>query len=275
MIELPEAITLSKQLNETIAGKTISKVVAAHTKHKLTWYYGDPEKYHEHLQNRTIDKASAFGGFVEISAGTMELLFNDGVNLRFFNDSSNMPDKHQLLMEFTDGSILCAFVQMYGGLGCFAEHTLDNKYYRVAKEKPSPVSKEFSETYFNTLLSSPDVQNLSMKAFLATEQRIPGLGNGVLQDILYNAKIHPKQKVHALSEQQTSHLYTSIKKTLQDMVDNNGRDTEKDLFSEKGRYRTRVSKNTVGKPCEICGSRIEKSTYLGGSIYYCSGCQTL
>ena len=107
------------------------------------------------------------------------------------------------------------------------------------------------------------------------EIRVAVLENGVLQDILYNAKIHPKQKVHAISEQQTSILYTSIKKTLQEMIDNNGRDTEKDLFSEKGRYRTRVSKNTVGKPCEVCGSRIEKSTYLGGSIYYCSGCQTL
>ena len=43
MLELPNVITLSKQLNDTINEKIISNVVAAHTKHKLTWYYVDPE----------------------------------------------------------------------------------------------------------------------------------------------------------------------------------------------------------------------------------------
>lgn|GEM_PF-2077218 len=37
------------------------------------------------------------------------------------------------------------------------------------------------------------------KAFLATEQRIPGLGNGVLQDILWTARIHPKLHKCALA----------------------------------------------------------------------------
>ena len=72
MIELPEAITLSKQLNDTINGKIISNVTAAHTKQKLTWYYGNPEEYQNLLQNKKIDNTNAFGGFVEISAQNMK-----------------------------------------------------------------------------------------------------------------------------------------------------------------------------------------------------------
>jgi hypothetical protein len=34
-----------------------------------------------------------------------------------------------------------------------------------------------------------EVKKLSLKALLATEQRIPGLGNGVLQDILFKARM--------------------------------------------------------------------------------------
>ena len=49
----------------------------------------------------------------------MKILFRDGVNLRFFEDRSKIPDKHQLLLEFKDKEILIAFVQMYGGVGCF------------------------------------------------------------------------------------------------------------------------------------------------------------
>jgi formamidopyrimidine-DNA glycosylase len=105
-----------------------------------------------------------------------------------------IPDKHQLLLEFGDKSMLIASIQMYGGVGCFLQNELDNTYYSVAKEKPSPLLKKFDEKYFTKLINDDHVQNLSVKAFLATEQRIPGLGNGVLQDILFNAKVHPKQK---------------------------------------------------------------------------------
>jgi formamidopyrimidine-DNA glycosylase len=275
MIELPEAITLSKQLNDTIKGKVISNVVTAHTKQKLTWYYGNPENYQNLLQNKKIDNATAFGGFVEISAQNMKILFRDGVNLRFFEDTSKIPDKHQLLLEFVDTSMLVAFVQMYGGVGCFIQNELDNTYYTIAKEKPSPLSEEFDEDYFTTLISGDKVQNLSLKAFLATEQRIPGVGNGVLQDILFNAKLHPKQKISTHSEKQTRELCKSIKTTLNEMVNNNGRNTERDLFGNYGEYRTKMCKNTVGKQCDVCGSTIIKNNYMGGSIYFCPGCQTI
>ncbi|KYK25238.1 formamidopyrimidine-DNA glycosylase [Thermoplasmatales archaeon SM1-50] len=275
MIELTEAITLSKQLNDTINGKIISKIIAAHTKQKLTWYYGNPQNYQRLLHKKKIDYTTSFGGFVEISAQTMKILFRDGVNLRFFENQSKIPEKHQLLLEFIDHSMLVASVQMYGGVGCFIRNELDNTYYTVAKEKPSPLSKEFDKEYFTRLIRGGHVQNLSIKAFLATEQRIPGLGNGVLQDILFNAKLHPKQKITHISEKQTQHLFESIKATLTEMVNKNGRDTERDLFGRPGEYRTKMCKNTVGKRCEICGSTIMKSNYMGGSIYFCPGCQTI
>ncbi|HBT18319.1 MAG TPA: endonuclease VIII, partial [Firmicutes bacterium] len=40
-----------------------------------------------------------------------------------------------------------------------------------------------------------------------------------------------------------------------------------------GGYQTKLSKKTVNKPCPVCGSIIKKETYMGGSIYYCEGCQ--
>jgi len=273
MIELPEAITLSNQLNDNVVGKTISKVIAKHSEHKFTWYYGTPENYEEQLVDKKIENAIGFGSFVELSAGKMRILYNEGVNLRLIDDKQKLPMKHQLLIEFTDNTFLCASVQMYGGVGCFLVNELNNDYYKLAKTKPSPLSKEFNIEYFNSLISDNEVQKLSTKAFLATEQRILGLGNGVLQDILYNAKIHPKQKVISLSKKQQLNLYDSIKHTLKEMVNKNGRDTEKDLFSEKGGYVTKMSKNTVGKKCEICGSTISKASYLGGSVYFCNGCQ--
>jgi formamidopyrimidine-DNA glycosylase len=275
MIEIPEAISLSRQLNDIIKGKTISKVIGGHIKHNFTWFYGDVDKYQEMMVNKKIDNAKGFGGFVEITAGSYKILFSEGVNLRFLEGNSEIPNKHQLLIEFTDGSYLCASVQMYGGVGCFKKDTLENEYYLVARQKPSPLSDDFNKIYFDRLISSENVQNLSVKAFLATEQRIPGLGNGVLQDILFNARLHHKQKINTLSEEQKTDIFNSIKKTLKEMTDKNGRDTEKDLFSNAGGYATKVSRNTVGENCKVCKSKIEKASYMGGSIYFCSGCQKI
>lgn len=57
----------------------------------------------------------------------------------------------------------------------------------IARSKPDPLSDDFSEEYFHRLYGEQDGK-LSVKAFLATKQRIPGLGNGVLQDILFHAR---------------------------------------------------------------------------------------
>jgi len=71
--------------------------------------------------------------------------------------------------------------------------------YDIAKARPSPLTDAFDRAYFAALFAV-DTPKLSAKAFLATEQRIPGLGNGVLQDILWTARIHPKRKMGELSE---------------------------------------------------------------------------
>ena len=275
MIELPEASTLAKQINATISGKKVMNVYAAQSPHKFAWYYGDPQNYHHLLQGKVIGRAAGFGGMVEIEAEDAILLFGDGTNLRFYAENEKRPLKHQLLIEFEDFSAMSASIQMYGGIWCFPAGEFDNKYYLIAKERSSPLSEQFNESFFDAIVSEPDNEGLSSKALLATEQRIPGLGNGVLQDILYNAGIHPKKKVKTFTDQEKSILFHAVKSTLAEMTFLGGRDTERDLFGCFGGYKTKVSKNTVDKPCPKCNTVIRKEAYLGGSVYFCPTCQSL
>jgi formamidopyrimidine-DNA glycosylase len=211
---------------------------------------------------------------IEITAGDRRIVFGDGANLRNYDDLKKTPLKHQLLLEFDDRSALVCTVQMYGSVLAFMEGMCDKKYYLVAKEKPQPLEDAFDRAYFDTLRIEVSGK-LSAKAFLATEQRIPGLGNGVLQDILFHAGIHPKRKMRTMTEEEFERLFRAIKDTLAEMTRMGGRDTEKDLFGIPGGYRTLLSKNTVGKPCSICGSDIQKAAYMGGSVYWCPACQPL
>jgi formamidopyrimidine-DNA glycosylase len=275
MIEIPEAENLSRQLTETVGDKRIVKVVAGLSPHKFAWYHGDPKEYDALLHGKTVEKAVAYGGMVEIKIDEAIALFSDGVVLRFHTRDEQRPKKHQLLIEFEDATAISASVQMYGGLWCFKEGEFHNPYYDAATSKPSPLSDDFDTAYFNCLITSSEVQKLSTKAFLATEQRIPGLGNGVLQDILYKAGIHPKRRVVTFTDNERKTLFQSVKYTLKEMTEKGGRDTTRDLFGRPGGYRTILSQTTVDKPCPACGSTIVKQPYMGGNIYFCNGCQRI
>ncbi|TCL76947.1 formamidopyrimidine-DNA glycosylase [Hydrogenispora ethanolica] len=275
MIELPEAVTLARQIAATIGGRRIRKVTAAHSPHKFAWFYGDPQAYHDRLAGRTIERATAYGGMVAIGAGDAVILLGDGVGLRYHPAGAALPEKHQLLLELDDGAAVSATVQMYGGLWSFREGEFENPYYRIAQEKPFPLSEAFDAAHWQRLLEGADLRKLSAKAFLATEQRIPGLGNGVLQEILWEAAVHPKRKLAALSGAERAELFRAVRTVLARMAEAGGRDTEKDFFGKPGGYATVMSKHRVGRPCPRCGGMIKKETYLGGSVYYCEGCQAV
>jgi len=155
--------------------------------------------------------------------------------LRYHPAGDKAPAKHQILIEFDDSSMFSVSVQMYGGLWVFPAGQFDNPH-------------------FESLLEGEKRQSLSAKAFLATEQRIPGLGNGVLQDILWTAMIHPKRKMATLYDEELHVLFGSVKSVLKQMAAEGGRDTERDLYGCPGGYKTILSRNTVGKPCPSCGS---------------------
>ena len=139
---------------------------------------------------------------------------------------------------------------------------------------PDLLTNAFDEAYFDTLWNEAK-PSLSAKAFLATEQRIPGLGNGVVQDILFNSGIHPKRKLETMNDENRKRMFNSVKSTLKEMVDCGGRDTEKDLFNQKGGYMTILSKNTLMHPCRKCGGGLIRQAFLGGNIYFCPVCQPL
>ncbi|HBE80657.1 MAG TPA: endonuclease VIII [Firmicutes bacterium] len=277
MLELPEANVIAQQVNKSLQGKRISNVNANCSPHKFAWFYGEPRNYYQLLAEKVIEKAIPCGGMIEISAGDARILLGDGVGLRYYGAGEELPVKHQLQIEFDDLSSLVGSVQMYGGLWAFPEGQFDNPYYQAGKQKISPLSEQFDFDYFGSLLEDgkPKLKSLSAKAFLATEQRIPGLGNGVLQDILWAARIHPKRKMATLSEEELHHMFKALKTVLAEMTANGGRDTERDLYGCPGGYKTIASKNTVDKPCPTCGTLIKKEAFLGGSIYYCGGCQRL
>ena len=270
MIEYPEALVLSHQLKQRYLNQTILDVEVNAFPHKMAWFNAEPKDYKDILLVREFRECIAYGSFVELRGVDCHLVFHEGIQLR---DVKEVPSdvKHQLKLVFKD-HILLASIKMYGGIYCF-KNTFDNVYRNRALSVPGLFDDGFDQAYWRTLIEQSS-KKLSLKAFLATEQRIPGLGNGLVQDILFKAKLHPKRKLETLSELELEALFIVLREQTQTIVDLGGRDTEV-LLNGLGGYPSIMSNKAFDQSCPVCGSDKVKENYLGGSIYFCPYCQRL
>lgn len=272
MLELPETTVLAVQLNDMVVGRTIDEVLPPTKPHKFCFFTPEPDLFQQDLLDARITGAEGFGIYAELTFDNgKKLCISDGVNLRILKEGKE-PSNYQLLIKLSNKHSLVFTVAMYGSI-TLHDDTFDNKYYLASRNAITPFSKSFHDEFCRRLRESKPA--LSAKAFSATEQRFPGIGNGVLQDILYEAGIHPKRKVSSPSDEDADRLEQSVVSTLREMIRPGGRDTEKDLSDQSGGYVTAMSNNTVGTACTRCGSVIVKESYMGGSVYYCPGCQKI
>ncbi len=272
MIELPEVYVLAEDMNRELKGKKIKLAQADHSPHAFALYTGNPAEYNGKLAGKTITGADIYSGSVRLRAEDMLLILTTPV--RFHKKSEKLSEKYQLYIGFEDDTSITCTVQMWGSMFCFREGDTDGvPRQHIINDIPSPLEEGFHEAFYKAMLQKEKLTSLSAKAFLTTDQRIPGLGNGVAQDILFTAKIHPKRKMSALSDTELKALFEAAKGVLADMRQRGGRDTEYDFYGNRGGYKTILSKNTVNKPCPICNTLIKKESFLGGSIYFCENCQ--
>lgn len=279
MIELPETYVLSDQIKHTLVGKVIINAAADTYPHAFAMYTGEPATYNERLAGKKITDSNP--GTVHTCGGHIEILCEDillviTTPVRYHAPGEKLPKSHQLLLTFQDDSHMSCTVQMWGALFCYPADIDGLPYEKgyVCNRTPTPFEDDFDEIYFDKLWHSVK-STMSVKAFLTTQQRIPGFGNGVLQDVLWNAGIHPKRKLETISTKERFKLYQSIKSTLLLMKEQGGRDTEKDLFGYKGGYQTILSSRAINKPCPVCDGKLIRKSYLGGNIYYCESCQPM
>ncbi len=278
MIELPEARVIADQIAESLTGRVLKTVRPPSFHHKLTWFTGDPADYPARLEGRAVVAANAHGGIVETELeGGLFLWLCDGAIPRLHPPGSPRPDKYQLRLETDEGSAVSVTVAMYGGIQLGTADDRAGMYLHASFTAPSPLGDGFTADYYDSLFVSSEekIPALSAKAFLATKQRIPGLGNGVLQDLLWQARIHPKRKVGSLSADDRVRLFEQVRGTTRRMAEQGGRDTETDLYGARGGYGTIMSRLNTAMVCPACGGGIRRETYLGGNITYCPTCQPI
>jgi formamidopyrimidine-DNA glycosylase len=276
MIELPEAMAIAEQLSREVQGKRIAAAEFGRTPHKWAFSNRPPDQYAALLSGKKMGKAYARGSAIVAPAepGYALVLGGGGERILLHADASTLPKKHQLLLSFSDGAYLSVAVQGWGSV-LLLDATEVPTHAWCGGGSVSPVSDDFTWDYFQRLFGKIESEAHSVKYFAISKPGILGVGNGYLQDILYRAKLHPRRRAASLSRRERRSLYSATRKVLKQAVKLRGRDTERDLHDQPGKYHRLLDSTQVGQPCGECGAAIEKISFLGGACYFCPKCQPL
>jgi formamidopyrimidine-DNA glycosylase len=275
MFELPECLTLARQMNDTLRGKVIKHGELGNSPHKFVWYNRTHEEFGQLSKGLTVGVAVVRGRwiFVPLEPGYVLVLGEFGGKVLHHLPGSKLPKKYHLHLLFEDDSFLTATTRMWGAVELFDQgDELEREY--VKGMKTTPAEAGFTFDYFSGLLDElAEGKKRSAKSLLTQEQTIPGLGNAIAQDILFRARLHPRHPIADLSTPQRSTLYEAIMNTVAEITEEGGRYDEYDLHGNPGGYVRLMDKNALNRPCSECGGEVTKFQYLGGACYVCPACQ--
>jgi formamidopyrimidine-DNA glycosylase len=276
MFELPEFTVLAAQLNEVLPGKVVAAGELGNKPHKFVWYNRSHEEFAGLVQGLRMGRATCRGRwlFVPMEPAYVLVLGECGGRLLYHSDSTTVPKTYHLLLHLEDGAALSLVTQMWGAVELYAQGDEQERQY-IKGMRPTPADTAFTRAYFDSLLDELAAgKKRSVKSLLTQEQLVPGLGNAIAQDIMFQAGLHPRHPLTELAEQQRRILHDAILETVQEVTRQGGRHDEIDLHGDHGRYVRRMDKHAAGAPCPKCGAEVVKTQYLGGACYFCPDCQT-
>jgi len=106
----------------------------------------------------------------------------------------------------------------------------------------------------------------SAKSWLMNQSVIAGIGNIYSDEILFQAKIHPRRALKSLDEGELRRLHDVTRDVLQAAI---SADAEPSGMSEDFLLPHREE----GGHCPRCGSELKKISISGRSAWYCPDCQ--
>ncbi len=275
MFEIPEYTNLARQMNKTLVGKTIQQGRLGNSPHKFVWYNRSPEEFARLTQGKHVGTARVRGRWLtlDLEPGYRLLLGECGGKVLYHTPGAPLPGKYHLFVSFDDGSALTGMTAMWGAIELYeAGQELERNY--IKGMRPTPIDSEFTFDYFTALIDElRQGKKRSVKNLLTQDQLIPGLGNAIAQDIMFNARLHPRRSLTDLTPNQRGDLYKAVTDTVHEVIKKGGRNDETDLFGKPGGYVRLMDSHAAGNPCPQCGQIVEKMQYLGGACYFCPKCQ--
>ena len=144
---------------------------------------------------------------------------------------------------------------------------------RLSSLGPEPLEDGFDAGYLARKVGSRRAQ---IKPLLLDQKVVSGIGNIYVDEILYDARIHPRRKANTLSGEEWEALYGAIRENLAAGVEHRGTTVRlyRDVLERPGEHQNylRVFEKHGG-PCPGCEGEIVREKVGGRPSHFCPACQ--
>ncbi len=144
---------------------------------------------------------------------------------------------------------------------------------RLSPLGPEPFEEEFDAGYLLRAIGSRKAQ---IKPLLLDQKVVSGIGNIYADEILYDARLHPRRKANTLTEGEWEALHAAIRSNLAAGVEHRGTTVRlyKDVLDRPGEHQNylRVFEEH-GQPCPGCEGEVVREKVSGRPSHFCSACQ--
>jgi formamidopyrimidine-DNA glycosylase len=147
---------------------------------------------------------------------------------------------------------------------------------RLSALGPEPLEEGFAVEYLRETLGGRRAQ---IKPLILDQKVVAGVGNIYADEILFDARLHPRRKANTLSEAEWRALYEAIRENLAAGVEHRGTTVRlyRDLLNRPGEHQNylRVFEKH-GEPCpDGCEGEVVQEKVGGRPTHYCPACQRL
>jgi formamidopyrimidine-DNA glycosylase len=104
-----------------------------------------------------------------------------------------------------------------------------------------------------------------VKAALMDQTLLAGIGNLLADEILWQARLHPKRTLDSLSAEELSSLATSLRRVVRESI-------EYDYIPRRRSWLSHV-RGRPGAACPRCGTPLARIVVAGRTTYFCPHCQ--
>jgi len=261
MPELPELEKVTDALRIRIKGKKLGEPVLINPKVVI----GDVKD----VAGKTIEDIKRRGKWIVLSLDGLYITFHLRLNGYIFLLDSKEKETYDLAIFPLDGEYL-----HFGDPRKLAQVRITKDIRSLEEDLGvDPFSSNFTVDYLSRKLKG---KKTNIKTFLMDQNIISGIGNTYADEILFDAKIHPRKSCNDIDQEEVKKLYNSIINILQEAIKLGGTSTEEFTnLIERDRFFEPKVHRREGEACPICGTPIVMEKIGGRGTYYCPRCQRI
>jgi formamidopyrimidine-DNA glycosylase len=261
MPEFPDVEIFERYLDATALDQKIARVSV---KNRTVLRHISPQTITRNLDGRKLRSSRRHGKFLFRQLDKNgSVVFHFGMTgfLKYFKDKAEEPEHTRVRMDFSNGSFLgYVCLRMFGEV----DHTRDVDRY-IEERGLGPDALALTWKQFKNRLAG---KKSSVKSGLMDQKLLAGIGNVYSDEILFQARVHPQDRVDRLGERILHKIYKMMKSVL-----------SKTISYQADPHRVckgwLLPHREKGANCPRCGKGLDRVAIMQRSAYVCPNCQRL